>query len=212
MQGLRRMLLDSVYHQLCQFNGSGTSFDKSIVYGKAYTRFFTMVAHQGDFLFGVVRIAVERHNHRLPERAQVFDVLIEVGETLLQAFHVRFFDFIETYTAVHFQALCRGYNHGQLRLKSRLAALDVVELLCTQVGAESGFGNDVFAERHGKFRSQDRIASVGNVGERTAMYNRRRMFGGLHQIGRNSVFQQDRNRTSHAQVFHRKRFVIHGKT
>ena len=30
------MLFDGIYHQLCQFNGSGTSFDKSIVYGKAY--------------------------------------------------------------------------------------------------------------------------------------------------------------------------------
>ena len=125
-------------------------------------------------------------------------MLVEVLYTFLQTVHVRFLDFIYIYPTVHLQSLGCSHDDGQFRLKSGFAAFDVVELLCTQVGTESGFCYDIVTESHRQFGSQYRVTSVCDVGKRTTVYEGRCMFRSLYQVRRQGIFQQYRNRSSYS--------------
>ena len=109
---------------------------------------------------------------------------------------------------MHLQSLCRSHNHGQTGLQTGLAALDVVELLGTKVCTEAGLGHHIVTIRHGQLGGQHRVATVGNVGKRTAVYERRGVLGSLHQIGRKGVLEQHADRSGNAQIFHRQRLIV----
>ena len=51
-----------------------------------------------------------------------------------------------------------------------------------------------------------------NVRKRTSVHESRSMFRCLHQIGRKSVLQQHGDSAGNAQIFHRERLVVNGKS
>ena len=206
----RRPLLDSIYHQIGQFYGTGTSFGKGVVNGETDSHFLTVATYHFNFFVHIVRITVESHHNRLPERTHVADVLVKIGQTVFQTFHIRFLDGIHTHATVHLQSLGGGHNHCKLRLQTGLAAFDIKEFLGSQIGAESGFRNDVITEGHRHLGGQDGITAVCDVGERTSMHKCRSMFRSLHQIRSNRIFQEHRNGSRNTQVLDRERFVVYG--
>ena len=81
-------------------------------------------------------------------------------------------------------------DHNGAGTNARHAALDVEELLGTQVGAETGLGNRDVAKAHGHAGGHDGVAAVGNIGERTAVDKRGRALECLNQVGFERVLEQ----------------------
>ncbi len=92
--------------------------------------------------------------------------------------------------------------------KPALAALDVDELLRAEVGAEAGLGHDVVGELQRGLRGDDRVAAVGDVGERPAVDEGRVVLQRLHQVGRERVLEQHRHRPVHLQVARAHRLLV----
>ena len=53
---------------------------------------------------------------------------------------------------------------------------------------------------------------MGDVGERTAMYECRRAFRSLHQVGVDGILQQNGNGSSHTQFLHCKGGTVEAET
>ena len=81
-------------------------------------------------------------------------------------------------------------DHDGAGANARHAALDIEELLGTQVGAKAGLGNGNIAKAHRHTRGHDRVAAVGNVGEGTAVDKRGRALECLHQVGLERILKQ----------------------
>ena len=81
-------------------------------------------------------------------------------------------------------------DHDGAGANARHAALDIEELLGTQVGAKAGLGNGNIAKAHSHTRGHDRVAAVGNVGEGTAVDKRRRALECLNQVGFERILEQ----------------------
>ena len=76
-----------------------------------------------------------------------------------------------------------GCNHNRcIGAQPRLSTFDIEKLFGTKIGAKARFGDNVVTQAQRCPRCDDRIASVGNVGERSTMYQGRGMFKGLDQI------------------------------
>ena len=112
---------------------------------------------------------------------------------------------------MHFQSLCSSYYDSQFRLQSRLATLDIIKFLCSQVSSETSLCNDIIAECHSQFGSQHRVTTVSNVSKRTTMNESSCMFCCLYQVRRNRILQQYSNGTSHTQIFYSKRLIVDSK-
>ena len=130
----------------------------------------------------------------------------------MEPFEIRFRDLVERHAAVHFESLCGGHQHRECGLESGLSALDVVEFLRPQVGAESGFGDDVVGVREGHFCRHDRVAPVGDVGKGSAVHEGRRVFCGLHQVGFECIFEEHHDTARHAEIFHREGRTVESVT
>ena len=84
-------------------------------------------------------------------------------------------------------------DHDGTGANARHAALDIEELLGTEVGTKAGLGNGNIAKTHGHAGGHDGVAAVGNVGEGTTVDKRRRALEGLNQVGLERVLEQGRH-------------------
>ena len=84
-------------------------------------------------------------------------------------------------------------NFSAPRSAPKPAALDVEELFRAEVCAEARLGDDVIGKLQRRLRGDDRIAAVGNIGERPAVDERGRAFERLHEVGFQGVFQKRRH-------------------
>ena len=134
----------------------------------------------------------------------------EICKTLCKPFSISFLDFVYRNSSVHLQALgCRHY-HGQGRAQTCLAAFDVIELLRSQVGSETGLGDDIVPEAHRHLRGEHGVAAVCYVGERTAVHEGRSALCGLDQIRMYGIHQQHRDGSSHSHILDLERLVVYG--
>ena len=137
-------------------------------------------------------------------------MLVEVGKSLLESFAVRLLDVLNWYSAVHLQALSCCYNDSELRLQSALATLDVEELLGSKVGTESCLSDDIFTECHSHLSGEYRVASVCNVGKRTAVYECCCILSGLNEVRSQSVAQKDGYGCSYTEILNGERLALNG--
>ena len=73
---------------------------------------------------------------------------------------------------------------------TRIAALDVQELLCAQICAEAGLGDDVVGQREAELGGHDAVAAVGDVGEGTAVNEGGGALQSLDQVGLQASFNR----------------------
>ena len=111
---------------------------------------------------------------------------------------------------MHLQALSRCHNDGELRLQSALATLDVEELLGSKVGTESCLSDDIFTECHSHLSGEYRVASVCNVGKRTAVYECCCILSGLNEVRSQSVAQKDGYGCSYTEILNGERLALNG--
>jgi hypothetical protein len=94
------------------------------------------------------------------------------------------------HAAIHLHGADGGDDDGGSRLQARLAALDVEELLGAEIGAETGFGDDIVGQLQRRRGGHHRVAAMGDVGERAAMHEGRVVFQRLHQVRLHRVLEQ----------------------
>src|SRR6185437_15364867 len=95
---------------------------------------------------GIGAEAVGRDDRRHTEAAQVFEMALQIGETLLDSRDVLFFEPVARHAAMHLERPHGSDNNRRGRPEASFAALDVEEFLSPEIGAESGFGYDVVGE------------------------------------------------------------------
>ena len=98
-----------------------------------------------DFFLSVRMEPVDGNDRRHPEFANVLDVTPQVGTTDPYRIHVPGIEVLFADPTVHLQRSNGGDNHRRAGFKTRLAALDVKELLRAEVSAEACFCHHIVA-------------------------------------------------------------------
>ena len=122
---------------------------------------------------------------------------VQVLQTLRKSCGIGLLDEVEAYAAVHLQTLCGSHDDHQTGQEVSLAALDVEELLGTEVGTEACLSDDIVGEGHCHLRGEHTGTAVGDIGKGTAMDEGWGVFGGLHEIGIQSITQQHGDGSCH---------------
>ena len=125
----------------------------------------------------------------------VVDMTQQVGHAGLEGLEVLLVEVGLGDATVVLQRTSGGDDHDGAGANARHAALDVEELLGTQIGTEAGLGNGDIAKAHRHTRGHDGVAAVGNIGEGTAVDKRGRALERLHQIGLERILEQGRHGT-----------------
>ena len=99
-----------------------------------------------DLGVGIGVEVVDRNDYRHAELLEVLDVHAEVHDSLFEGFNVLLGEVGLCNAAVVLQRTDSRYQYGAVRLQSGAAALDVEELLCAEVGAESCLGDGVIRQ------------------------------------------------------------------
>ena len=103
----------------------------------------------------------------------------------------------------------RHHDHGR-RMESRHAALDIQELLGTEVGTEACFRDSVIAQLHSHAGSHHGITAVRNVGKRSAVNEGGCSLQCLHQVRLDRVLEQCRHGADRTKLTSRHRLLIVG--
>ena len=124
-----------------------------------------------DLGVGVSAETIEGDDGRQPEILHVGTVAREVGEALLDRRDVLLLDIVDLGPRVRLERPDCGDQHRRRRAKPRDPALDVEELLGPQIGAEARLGDHVVGELEHRLGGDDRVAAVGDVGERLGRHS-----------------------------------------
>ena len=127
---------------------------------------------------------------------------VEVSQPMTDALDILRLEVLLIDTAVHLQPAEGSHEDGERRLEACRAALDVVELLCTEIRTEASLRDRVVGVRQRHTGSEDRVAAVGDVSKRAAVDEGRGMLSRLRQIGLDSVEEEDGDRTRYTEVTH----------
>ena len=137
-------------------------------------------------------------------------MLQQVGQACFQGLQVLFVQIGLGNAAMVLKRADGCNDHDRVGLQVGQAALDVQELLRTQVCTEAGLGNAIVAQRHGHAGGHDGVAAMRDIGEGTAMHEGRGAFQGLDQVGLQGVLQQRGHRTFRLQVVGGYGFIVIG--
>jgi hypothetical protein len=86
---------------------------------------------------------VDGDHGRHAELPDILDVTAEIGAALLDRLDVLLAEVFLLDAAIHLHGAHGGDDDRGRRLQAGLAALDVEELFRTEIGAETGFGDDI---------------------------------------------------------------------
>jgi len=133
---------------------------------------------------------------------------LEVYDTLFQCIQILGSQFCFRHAAVVFQRTNSCDQNHAAGVQTAVAALDVEELLCAQIRAETCLGHAVVAQFQRQLCGTERVAAVRNVGERAAVNQRRRMLQGLYQVRLEGILQQCCHSTVCAQILGINRIAV----
>ena len=160
---------------------------------------------------GIGREGVDGHHDGQAEAVlHVVDVADEVGCALLDGLEVGSVQVGLGYAAVALESTEGRHQHAGAGRDARIAALDVQELLCAQVCAEAGLGDDVVGQREAELGAHDAVAAVGDVGEGAAVDDGGVVLEGLDQVRVEGVLQQGGHGTGCADVSSRDGLAVVG--
>ena len=127
---------------------------------------------------------------------------VQVGKALLQSFGMWLLDILQGHSAMHLQSLCGGHKDSKRWLQTTLAALDIIEFLCSQVGTESCLGHHIISIGKCHSGGEYAVASMCDIGKGTAVNDGWSLLGGLDQIGLKSILQEYAYGSCHTHVLH----------
>ena len=114
------------------------------------------------------------------------------------------------HAAVHLHRAHGGHNHDAGRCQPRLAAFDVQELLCPQIGTKARFGHHIIRQLQRGGGRDDRVAAMRDIGERPAVDESGVVFQRLHKVRLHRVLQQHGHRTIRFDIARIDRFTLAG--
>ena len=174
----------------------------------AHAELLAEIANNVDLGVGVGRVAVDSHGHRDAELGQVPHVPLEVGATFAECFDILGPQIGLRDTALHLERLDRCDENDGVRRQPPFTTLDIEEFLGPQIGAKSGFRDDVVSQLKPRLRRHQRIAAVRDIGKRPAVHQARVVFHCLHQIRLQRILEQRRHGALHVQVVDCDGFVV----
>ena len=164
-------------YRLRQLGGADAALPERVVRGHRHrTRGERFFAQRCELGRRIGREAVDRHDHRRAELAQVRDVRAQVGRADAQRVDV----FAVERRAGH-MALERPRGHDAHRRvggETGRRALEVKELLGAELGGKAGLGHEIVDARQRDEIGHDRRVAVRNVRERAGVHEDRITFGG----------------------------------
>ena len=138
----------------------------------------------------------------------VLHVCAQVLNALFERRNILFCKLCLRHAAIVFQRTNRRDNDDAVRLEARQTALDVEELLRTEVGAEACFRNAVIAEFQRQARCAHGVAAVRNVCKRTAVHDGRCASNRLHKVRVDGIFEQSRHSAIRLDVLRIDRLAV----
>ena len=121
----------------------------------------------------------------------ILDVLLQVGTAFFQCIKVFRAEIGTRHSAIVFQRPNGGDQNNTAWRQAAETAFDIEEFFSTEIGTESCLGDGVIGKFERQLGSPQGVASVGNVGERTAVHNDRCVFKRLNQVGLERVLEQN---------------------
>ena len=134
----------------------------------------------------------------------------QVGGTGLDGLEVGLVQVGLGYAAVALEGAHGSHQHTGRGSNTGIAALDIKELLRTQIGAEASLGDGVVCQRKAELGGQYAVAAVGNVGKGAAVDDGGVVFQRLHKVRVQCVLQQGGHGTGCADLTGGHRLAIVG--
>ena len=119
---------------------------------------------------------------------------LKVYRTLLKSLYVFRSKVWLCNAAVVLEGADSSHEHYRVGNKSCFAALDVEELLSSEVSAKARLGYGVFAQLKSELCSSYGVTAVGDVCERSAVNKSGSVFKSLNEVRLDSVLKQSRHR------------------
>ena len=173
-----------------------------------YAKALAECADDFNFGIGIGRIAVDSDRDRHAEFREIAHVPFEVLAAVLESRDVLFTKLRPGNTTLHFECFDRCDQHHRIGRQTRFTALDIQELLGTEIRTEPGLGDDVIGKLQTGLGRHDRITAMRDIGERATMHERWIVFHCLHEIGLQRITQQRSHRTLCVKLAHGDGFVL----
>ena len=135
----------------------------------------------------------------------------EVFQSASDGCHIGCSEISQSRAAMHFQRPHGSYQNDHRRGQPGLPAFDVEKFLTTQIKRETSFGDREIRITQGQTRGQHGIASMGNIGKRSAMDKGGHSLHGLHQIGCQSIAQDGHHSTGYPEFPRLYRVTLRGE-
>ena len=143
-----------------------------------------LILHQLQLGRGVGGEGVDGHHAgQVVSIADVVHMAQQVGKAPLQRLQILVVQLGLGNAAVMLQGPDGGHHHHGVRLQIRHTALDIQELLRSQVGAKARLCDHIVSQLQSGVGGGDGITAVGNIGKGPAVHNGRRMLQCLDQVG-----------------------------
>ena len=114
-------------------------------------------------------------------------MLLQIDDAFLQCFHVFCGKLCLWNSAVIFQGADRCDQYDCIRREVCLSALDIKELLCTEVCTKTRFGHDIICHGKGCCCRTDAVTAMRDIGKRTAMDKSRCMLQCLDHVWQDGI-------------------------
>ena len=165
--------------------------------------------HQLQFRLCIGRKCIDCNDRRQSVNLRdVLHVLQKIRKSLFQCLQILLTELFLFHASVMLQRSYRRNDNDRIRLHSAHPAFNVQELLRSEIGAESGFRNDIIRQLARHFCRNHRVTSVSNIRKRSAVNERRRSFQCLHQIRFQRILQKRRCGSLRVKLSRRHRLII----
>mmetsp|Transcript_15903 Transcript_15903/g.30775 ORF Transcript_15903/g.30775 Transcript_15903/m.30775 type:complete len:593 (+) Transcript_15903:465-2243(+) len=197
---------------LSEFNCSSTTLGPVVCHDSIIRSCLDgSLAHKLNLGLGISGELVDAADGSDSELVHVANVVLQVANTLGEKLEVLLLvSLVEGLSggylraaSVHLKSTDGGDNDRTVRLESAGSALDVEELLCSNISSEASLGeNESFLsdELECDLISNKRAVSVGDVGERSCVHKHGGLLERLHESGLDGIKHENGRRSCNSEV------------
>ena len=205
---MRLLLLEGLQQGLCQLDAALAAFPMYLGECELCTTLTAEVLDELKLRLGIRRELIDGYHNRDTIALQVLDVLLEVHDALCECIEVFHGKLCLRHTAVVLQCAYGGNQYRCIRLEAGHLALDVEELLSTEIGTEAGLRHRDLTELQCEAGRLDGVAAMRDVRERAAMHEGHVVFEGLDDVRLDGILQQCSHGADRLQIRCGDRFPI----
>ena len=186
-----RLSLTKAHNLFCQSLAALSTFCPNLRQDNIYATLLTLLLYQSKFFSGIGWECIDGNNYRKTvDRLDVVDVAKQVRNALFKRLNVLLVKVSFGNASVVLKSTNGCYQNNSRWSKTGSSTLNVQELLGTKVCTKAGLGNNIISKTKSGFCCLNGIATVSNVGKRTAVDKSRCVLKRLHQVRLNSIFEQ----------------------